>query len=267
VQNRTYDKRKAKTMKKPNGYVIYRGPSLIDGAPIVVIASGINKRSKNEKTGGMLQTYILRSDMHPFDANKTGADVSICGTCPHRGTPTADAARKLAEGRSCYVNMGQGVLQTWKAFMAGKYPDATPDQIADIGRGRRVRIGTYGDGGAVPQNVWTTLIQHADGHTAYTHQTTTLEKTNTKWAQIFMVSADTLHDARDAWANGRRTFRVVSDVSEKTPNEIICPASAEAGKRTTCEKCGLCAGASIAAKNIAIVAHGTGKANFSARVQ
>jgi hypothetical protein len=40
--------------------------------------------------------------------------------------------------------------------------------------------------------------------------------------------------------------------------EILCPASKEAGYKTSCDKCGLCAGASIAAKSIAIVAHGNG---------
>ena len=75
--------------------IIYRGPSLLDGAPIVVIAID---SARNTKTGRMVQTYILRADMDPREANKTGADFSICGTCPHRGTPTTDAAR--AEARS-----------------------------------------------------------------------------------------------------------------------------------------------------------------------
>ena len=39
------------------GYVIYKGPSLLDGAPIVVIAV---IGSGNTKTGDMVQTYILR---------------------------------------------------------------------------------------------------------------------------------------------------------------------------------------------------------------
>ena len=46
--------------------VIYRGPSLLDGAPIVVIATVTDT---NSKTGAMVQTYIIRSDMPPTDAN------------------------------------------------------------------------------------------------------------------------------------------------------------------------------------------------------
>ena len=52
-----------KKTKHPNGAIIYRGPSLLDGKPIVVIAVGLNSSSKNRKTGNMLQTYILRDDI------------------------------------------------------------------------------------------------------------------------------------------------------------------------------------------------------------
>jgi hypothetical protein len=80
-----------------------------------------------------------------------------------------------------------------------------------------------------------------------------------------MLSADSLADAQEAWANGRRTFRVVASVSDIVRGkEILCPASKEAGKRTTCAQCKLCAGASIAAKSIAIPAHGAG-ATYAAR--
>jgi len=70
--------------------VIYRGPSLIDGAPIVVVALW---SKANRKTGGMLQTYVIRDDMDPLKASKTGADRAICGDCPHRGNATTDPAR------------------------------------------------------------------------------------------------------------------------------------------------------------------------------
>ena len=39
--------------KKPSGYIVYRGPSLINGDPIVVVAI---TKSTNSKTGDMVQT-------------------------------------------------------------------------------------------------------------------------------------------------------------------------------------------------------------------
>ena len=230
------------------GAILYQGPSNFDGKPIVVIAVW---SSKNSKTGDMLQTYILRSDIDPREANKYGEDESICGQCQHRGTPTFDPLKKLAEERTCYVNMGQGVLIVYNTFKAGKYPVASPRAV---GAGRRVRIGTYGDGAAAPDYVWDELLSEAEGHTAYSH--------NGGDPRLYMVSADTLAQAQGAWANGYRTFRVVRDVSEIRKNEVLCPASKEAGHKTTCAACLLCGGTSVKAKSIAIPVHGSGAVHF-----
>ena len=231
-----------------SGAVLYQGPSNFDAKPIVVIAVW---SSKNSKTGDMLQTYILRSDIDPRDANKWGEDESICGQCQHRGTPTLDPTKALAEGRTCYVTMGQGPLIVFNEFIAGKYPVASPRAV---GAGRRVRIGTYGDGAAAPDYVWDELLSEAEGHTAYSH--------NGGDPQRYMVSADTLAQAQGAWANGYRTFRVVRDVSEIRKNEVLCPASKEAGYKATCAACLLCGGASVKAKSIAIPVHGSGAVHF-----
>lgn len=67
--------------RKPTGFVIYEGPSVLDGAPIVAIAV---TASDNRKTGNMVQTYILRRDVHPSEALRTGDDASIRGDCKHR---------------------------------------------------------------------------------------------------------------------------------------------------------------------------------------
>lgn len=229
---------------KTQSGIIYRGPSLIDGAPIVVLATYSNR---NKKTGAMVQTYILRDDMDPLTASKTGADSAICGTCPHRGTPTSDPAAKQAKGRTCYVVLGQGVLSIWKAYLRGLY---VPQSAADIGRGRMVRVGTYGDPGAVPSEVWDALLSEAAGWTAYTHRAGFRP-------DMAMQSADTYAQALAFWQAGARTFRVVQNVSEIDPSrEVMCPASKEAGRRTTCQACKLCAGlATRSPKSVAIVMH------------
>lgn len=234
------------------GVIVYEGPSLIDGSPIFVAAVW---DSKNSKTGGMLQTYIMRSDMDPRDASKTGADRAICGDCKHRGTPHDDPAYKLAKKRTCYVTIGQGPLIVYNTYKRGGYPlRDTPSLRAQIGWGMNVRIGTYGDGAAAPSYVWDNLLLHAKGHTAYTH--------NGGDAERYMISADSLQEAQQAWASNHRTFRVVRDVSELQKNEALCPASKEAGYKTTCEHCLLCGGAAVKAKSIAIVAHGSGAVHF-----
>ena len=90
------------------GFIFYQGPSQIDGAPIVGIAV---LRSKNDKTGDMVQTYILRSDMTPLVALATGADSSICGACPHRPRTIRERDRKIgwfssSRVRTCSADVG-----------------------------------------------------------------------------------------------------------------------------------------------------------------
>ena len=128
--------------------IIYKGQSLLDGKPVVAIAT---YSDRNTKTGKVLQTYIIRSDISPLDASKTGADFSICGDCKFRGVPTSDPKRKQAVKRDCYVNLGQGPTIVYKSFLRGTYPmaDTRADRIA-LGAGRVVRLGTYGDPAAIP---------------------------------------------------------------------------------------------------------------------
>jgi hypothetical protein len=250
-----------KRTPKPKSAIIYSGPSLIDGAPIVCVAI---VTSGNVKTGNMIQTHIIRADMDPLQASKTGADYSICGNCKHRGTATTDSTRKQAQGRTCYVNLGQGPSQVFKAYSAGKYSQATPAEIQAIGRARMVRLGTYGDPAAVPSTVWDALLKEAAGHTGYTHQHNPAY-VSTDYKRM-MYSADTAAEATTAHNAGLRTFRVIPIKDYTTQgqnallkNEILCPASKEAGQRVTCDQCKLCSGSAIKAKSVAIVAHGTAK--------
>jgi hypothetical protein len=266
---------------KANGAILWRGPSLIDGAPIVAIAVGLANASSNRKTGAMLQTYILREDLDPNHAVRVGADASICGDCTHRGTLERQPDGALRNrGRTCYVNVGQGPLGVWRAYKRGRYqpgrgilpllgagrivrlgtygdPAAVPTHIwlTSLGAGRVVRLGTYGDPAAVPAHIWVALTRHAAGRTGYTHQ----------WRQPFAqalrglctASADSEADATAAHALGWRTFRVAmpGDLA-RMPVEAICPASAEAGKKLTCAQCLACSGATGRRGSIVIKAHG-----------
>ena len=242
-------------MTKPTSFVIYEGPSLIDGAPIVVIAQ---IGSRNTKTGDMVQSFIMRSDLDPITANRTGADHAICGDCVHRGQAHG-GDNGQAIGRTCYVTLAHAPLGKFKAYKRGVYPAAFGhDAIKAIGKGRMIRVGTYGDGAAVPSYIWDSLCEAAAGWTAYTHQTGVNGATTDP--SRYMTSAESEPMARAAWERGERTFRVVSDVSDVIKGrEVLCPASEEAGRKVQCDKCKLCAGASIKAKSVAIVAHGASK--------
>ena len=235
------------------GFIFYRGNSPIDNAPIVGIAV---LKSRNEKTGNMVQTFILRSDIHPMDAIKSADDVSICGDCVHRGS--------TEQKRTCYVDVGKSVSQIYKAFRRGSYPDMSRDlnHAAAQLKGRKVRLGAYGDPAMIPADTWLALLAQASDWTGYSHQ----------WSQAFaqahrelcMASADSIEDRDIARAMGWRTFRVIAiNATPKLDREIYCPASPEGDNRRQCINCAACDGAlKPSSVSIAIVAHGKAAAHY-----
>jgi len=247
-------------MANRNSAVIYAGPSKLDGSPIVVILSGLTRAPRNEKTGNMLQTWILRADMDPQAAIGAGLDASICGNCIHRGW--LDTAVGKWRDRSCYVDVGKAPQAVYRSFAAGRIAARTIAELAPKLAGRRVRFGAYGDPAAVPVHVWEQLATVCSGHTGYTHQWRQAHAA--PLSRLVMASADSVADRTAATAAGWRTFRVRLATDALQPGEITCPASDEAGKRTTCADCRLCNGTAPGdrRKSIAIINHGIGKNGF-----
>jgi hypothetical protein len=243
-------------MTKFLGFIAYEGPSEIDGSPIVVIVNKIYDDSKNDKTGAIVQTFIIRSDISPIEALNTGADESICGNCAHR-------PYLIKTGESdeppCYVNVGRSVLAVFNAYKRGRYTKADSATIAKALAGKIVRIGTYGDPFAAPVRMWSEITRYADGRRGYTHQWNRPDFDVAAWAPLVMASADSIDQAAKANLLGMRVFRVSVGVDVQA-GEAMCPASAEAGKRSTCAKCTLCSGTSINARDIVIADHASGHA-------
>lgn len=238
---------------KPNGAVIYEGPSLIDGAPIVVIVTGLATPSANVKTGDMLQTWILRADISPLEAVETWEDSSICGGCVHRGRKPNK--RSKGRKRSCYVQVGQAPRQIFETYKRGGYPTRN---ALGLGTGRAVRLGAYGDPGAVPVAVWQALVVGSTSRTGYTHQWKGKLGTPNLMA-LCQASIDSASELVTAQARGYGTFRVLRKLETVDANEIHCPADARPGK-VTCAACGLCDGAQ--GVNVAIPSHGAGASNY-----
>ena len=238
-----------------NGIVIYNGPSQWDGEPIIVVVTGLKRRSHNPKTGDMLQSWILMRDIHPHEAVVAGSDESICGDCIHRQQEDGT--------RSCYVSMN-APSAVWSAFHRGSYETVDPEVAGDMIAGRKIRVGAYGDPAMVPVDVWKLLIRDTVFTTGYTHQ---WREMSVDYAAFCMASADTAEDVLDAEALGYRTFRCITEGGSLLEQEIVCPASAEAGKLTTCEKCGLCRGSMRDRTNtipsVVITVHGRGARYFN----
>lgn len=231
-------------MKQAKGFILYKGPSVLDGAPIVAIAT---LGSKNRKTGDMVQTWILRGDSDPVAISKAGADSSICGNCPH----------KHSVGGACYVNIGQAPLSIWRAYHRGAYADYSPE----LARGRAIRLGAYGDPAAVPFEVWRDLLADTGAKvwTGYTHQSRH-KKFDARLLQLCMASADTEKQAQALQAIGARTFRVKHAAADFLDGEVECLADSQG---LACIECGLCDGAKTAKRfSVAINVHGSRASRF-----
>ena len=220
------------------GTIIYKGPSLLDDSPIVVIATGLGRPSKNTKTGEMVQTWIMRSDIEPHVAVRTGDDVSVCGNCPLRGKP-------------CYVLVKNAPLSVYRKFKRGGYKH----DLYDLLQGQRIRLGSYGDPAAMPLALTRRLASIASHWTGYTHQWKTVHGLR----DFCMASVDSEAERVQAIRAGWRTFRVSN---KPLPAEVQCP-EVTPGSTATCATCNLCKGAAITARSISIPAHGIGAKYFA----
>jgi len=217
-------------------HLLYDGPSQLDNKPIFAVATGLDYPSRNPKTGPVIQTYILTKSTTPIEAIKTEQDKSICGTCPLKGG-------KIKK-RSCYVNIGHTPTRLWKAFLAGNYSEMNPKHL---GRGRKIRLGSYGDPAAIPTKIWKDFTKYATGWVGYTRQWETCDP---DLNQFCMASVETLQEAEEANLKGWKTFRITTDLNSRTKNEIRCPAKPGF---MTCYQCMACNGTS---QNVLIKVHG-----------
>ena len=191
----------------------------------------------------------MKVNMNNIILKHGNVEISIC---QHRGEIYSPDV-----GVSSYVEQEVAVLPNCDIIY--KYNGTLSDLIhtlkcveeelnsPDVGvkfSGLMVRLGAYGDPSAVPSSVWDDVLLHSKGRTGYTHQFG-VEGADVR-PDLCMISADTEAEARVQWGLGNRTFRVGHTVDEMVKgHEILCPASEEAGKRTTCNECKLCIGNGI----------------------
>ena len=224
-----------------SGVVIWEGVSPQDNAPIVAIATGFNKPSRNSKTGDMIQIWIIRTDTPPHKAVDNGHDLSVCGYCPHR----------RGQGGDCYVLPFQAPLRVYREYKANKYPRATSADISSLFTGLAVRFGAYGDPAFIPVHIIKAIESVASVSIGYTHQATNPKvslASKDYLKSVFMASADSARHAARLQAQGWKTFRVSYDPEEE-PKDSLCKAEAEGLNCLLCQGCD-------ATDNIYIPAHG-----------
>ena len=181
-----------------SGWIVYHGPSRINGEGIVSI---ITMDSINKKTGNMAQLWILPADVSPADAYTTGKDDAVCGDC----------ALRHNKGGICYVIIQKAPQKIWEAWKNAAYPDLTGiDDIKyyhQLFSDRYIRFGAYGDPYAMPTRILRELKYYSKGWTCYTHQWK--EAATTEMQALSMASVNNKTEYDQATSSGWRTFRVI----------------------------------------------------------
>jgi hypothetical protein len=229
-------------MAKPKGYVLYDGPSEINGKDIIAV---VTLTSKNDKTGPMQQLWILDKHTAPHIAAQEGKNDSVCGDCPIKD--------------NCYVTLHQAPLSVWRGFHRGIYDTSfiNGEGIApEIFAAWILRFGAYGDPAALPKWLVVILAKLVKDFTGYTHQWNKPQFNFLK--KYVMASVESLELAKKAIKKGFRTFRIKSPEMRLSNNEIVCPSD----NGVQCIDCKLCNGGKQAS-NIVINGHGARKGGIA----
>ena len=239
-------------MRKPSGLILYEGPSLINGEPIIAIANCFS-RSENKKTGkNTIQTWILPRFTSPTIARNTCEDKSVCGDCKHR------------EWSTCYVNLGHGPFGVFHAYHRGTYKPLNTE-FMKMFKGKVLRMGSYGDPTAIPYDIWASVAKVSKGVIGYTHQWKTCDQ---RFSHFCMASVDNVNEAISAKNQGWRTFRTMIEGDSLLADEYHCPAANESGHKTTCDKCSGCGGTSSKMpKHPVIIVHGRSSQRYVAIIE
>lgn len=221
----------------PNSFVIWRGPSELNGEEVIMYATGVTKPSENDGTGPMVQVWFMPADKSPIQSVKDLSSESVCGNCPHKQ-------------RTCYVNVGN-MTPMWRSATG---PDAVePGYNTAVAWlvGSYVRFGAWGDPASVPESVIEGIVKVAKGHTLYSHQ---MRDGASGLSKFGMDSCDTPEQYREAVEADRMTFRVRAPGEPLLEGEFDCPKSV---RDTNCVSCMACDGGPRGERHSpSIVVHG-----------
>lgn len=209
------------------------------------------RRGENSKTGHgplTLNTYHIAKEQ-VYGAIED--DHRNCMGCP----------LSRQNGGGCYTHKGPmnlGLRQMIRALKRKEVVDYNREQVLGFIRYiapyiEYVRFGAYGEPVLLGEEVLKAIVDVApkQSHTGYTHQ---WRNTRYQWASKYLrASTHNVAESFESMANGWLPYMA----SDYLPEGFInCPASKEAGNRTTCAECGLCHGSlGNSKKPIAILTH------------
>ena len=205
-------------------------------------------KTTNRKTGAMIQNYFIPTAwIESNEAIENLSDKAICFDCVHNRENQND----------CYVPKGLGLLgligkvKSLRRIGSDNIPylnDKIEAKLLKKLENKPLRFGSYGEPVLLGEELVQKISEKVDFWTGYTH-----EWHKNPWAKkYFMASVENDLIDKAAKNMGWRTFYAGDPV---TSENVTCPASKEAGRKSTCENCRLCMGTTSKAKSVKIKIH------------
>ena len=222
----------------------------IIGDTLCVVRLGNTTNDKIAPPGEkIIQTYHYSRAQFENAQSKTSMqsffskDGDVCLDCPYAMSNGSDL-------KGCYthkVRQYSGMVsqlrsigskyESWDSIP--KYDDKIGADVVAMCNGRYVRFGTYGEPSLMPISLLRCISVVAKTWSGYTHQW------DKPWAyayrDFFMAST---HDVEQTTMAETMGWRAFMDDSTHTKHDgmVNCPASSEAGYKSSCSKCALCSG-------------------------
>jgi len=247
-----------------SGLVVYDGPSMLNGARVLGILTGIppGPPSLNSAVGFSSQLWTVDPEEHPVEKPKGGFD-AVCGDCPAKKWCYV-GPRASASVFRCYHAGGYGVWDgESNPFLGGAWQSGAAR--TKPGALFPVRFGADGDPAALPVEVLERPAHLAGRRNwlGYTHQWRSIApELAPRYAALLMASCDSPRDLADALATGGlwRPFYVMVPGEQLPEGAFWCPKDDKqpGGARLQCVKCRACWGSDGTEGKAypAVVAHG-----------
>jgi hypothetical protein len=230
----------------------------VNGAILVFKLDRTTNAKISNGTEKILQVYSVSDSQFNYvsESVKNGKKIdpktffdladSVCFDCPFRAYLKCYTHKY--QQYSGFVSMLKSIAREFQNVQEIPSVHLLESKIVEMSAGRYIRFGTYGEPTLVPLDLVSDMVKASKSHTGYTHQ----------WAKkpdysvYFMASTHSEIQSNQAKNLGFRSF-IATD--KPLVGAVVCPASKEAGFKSTCEKCGLCSGARKGTKNIQILEH------------
>lgn len=199
------------------------------------------KKGANSKLGAssMLQTYHF--SVSQILSGSLEDDKEVCFDCPlsynagdgkcytHKGLQRLGLLSMMKRLKKLYE---AGDVSNWNASSFSRFYTQLKGKEISL-----VRFGTYGEPVILDVNTISILANLGKSWTGYTHQWN--KDKYRAYSAFFMASTHSQFEAAIAQDLGWRVFNT-GDLN----GAVNCPASKEAGRKSTCTVCALCSGTS-----------------------